>query len=98
MSVRLKVVSRPNKRGDCVNNARPCPWVSCRHHLGVEIQKSGAVRETGASETCSLDVADRGEHTLEEVGVILGMSRQAVQQFERRALARLKDRRLGGYR
>ena len=98
MSVRLKVFSRPKSRDNCVDSVRPCPWVSCRHHLGLEVYKSGAIRETGASESCSLDVADRGEHTLEEVGAILGLSRQAVQQLERRALARLKDRRLGEYR
>jgi hypothetical protein len=24
---------RPRTRGDCLGGPRPCPWVSCKHHL-----------------------------------------------------------------
>jgi hypothetical protein len=30
-------IPRPRTRGDCQLEARPCPWVSCRHHLLLEI-------------------------------------------------------------
>lgn len=30
-------VQRPTKRSECVDGPRPCPWVSCRHHLLLEI-------------------------------------------------------------
>jgi hypothetical protein len=57
----------PATRGECLaggsNEARPCQFIQCRHHLGA-----GAI---GNSETCSLDVADAGEHTLEEVAALL---------------------------
>lgn len=28
---------RPRTRGECKDGPRPCPWVSCRHHLLLEI-------------------------------------------------------------
>jgi len=41
-------------------------------------------------ETCSLDVADRGGITLEEVGDILNLTRERVRQVEVRGLLKLK--------
>lgn len=32
---------RPRTRGDCVNAVRPCPWLSCAHHLGIDIELRG---------------------------------------------------------
>ena len=26
-------ITRPRTRADCVRGPRPCPWISCRHHL-----------------------------------------------------------------
>lgn len=26
---------RPRTRGDCAAGPRPCPWISCRHHLAL---------------------------------------------------------------
>jgi len=40
-------------------------------------------------ETCSLDVANRGEHTLEQVGEILRFSRQRGEQIEKTAREKL---------
>lgn len=65
---------RPRTRAACVNGPRPCPWVSCRHHLEHE------------DESCSLDVADQGEHTLAEVGELLGLTRERIRQIELKAL------------
>lgn len=34
--VHLPIVQqRPRTRGDCENGPRPCPWVSCKHHLAL---------------------------------------------------------------
>lgn len=41
-----------------------------------------------ATESCVLDVAERGEHTLAEVGEAIGLTRQRIQQIETGALAR----------
>jgi hypothetical protein len=58
---------RPKTRADCVDGARPCPWVSCRYHLALDVNpRNGAIKlNFGTSEidempeTCALDVADR---------------------------------------
>lgn len=37
---RLRMLSeRPRTRGDCKDGVRPCPWFSCRHHLGLDIHE-----------------------------------------------------------
>ena len=57
----------PKTRADCVNGPRPCPWTECRYHI------------PGDGPTCTLDVADDGEHTPAEVAKILGLTRQGVE-------------------
>jgi hypothetical protein len=42
------------------------------------------------TESCALDVADRGGATLEEVGRLLNVSRQSVAEIEAYALAQLR--------
>jgi DNA-directed RNA polymerase sigma subunit (sigma70/sigma32) len=42
------------------------------------------------AETCSLDVADKGGITLEEVGEILNLTRERIRQVEVRGLLKLK--------
>lgn len=41
-------------------------------------------------DTCSLDVADRGEHTLHEVGEVLRMTRERARQVEAMGLRKAK--------
>ena len=92
------VTPRPRTRGDCVNGPRPCPWVSCRHHLFFDEVK-GKTRPTWPGlephelpETCSLDVADREEINLADIGRLLNVTRERVRQIESRALAKLLKR------
>ena len=42
------------------------------------------------SETCALDVADRGGTTLEEVGAIMNLTRERIRQVEVKGLAKLQ--------
>lgn len=92
-------VERPVTRGDCLTMPRPCPFVSCRAHLAVDVdRKTGAIRLAfpnveiwEMAETCSLDVADRGGVTLEEVGALTNTTRERARQVEFRALARSRD-------
>lgn len=88
----------PATRGDCLVMDRPCPFVSCRYHLHLDVDpKSGGLKILRPDidvwelkETCVLDVASRGELTLEQVGVIMNITRERVRQIERDALQKLK--------
>lgn len=87
---------RPKTRGDCVEVPRPCPYVSCKHHLYLEVTQSGGIRITfpdhgpeHMSDSCVLDVADRDGQTLHEVGQILNLTRERIRQLEVRALSKL---------
>lgn len=85
--------ARPKTRGECVGSVRPCPWVACRHHLGLEVRGDRVIeREPAAgSPTCSLDVADASEPaTLKAIGDALGVTRERIRQIESKALAKLR--------
>ncbi len=91
------VAERPRTRGEC-GTQRPCPFVSCRHHLYLDINpETGSIKfnfpdlePEDLKESCSLDVADRYGVTLEETGGILNITRERVRQLEVRALLTLK--------
>ena len=76
----------------------PCPLVSCSHHLYLDVNpESGAIKLNfphlevwEMAETCSLDVADRGGITLEEVGAILNLTRERIRQVEVRGLTKIR--------
>ena len=74
---------RPRTRGDCVDGPRPCPWRTCRYHLADMLRRA-------SEESCALDVADRGGATLEELGEILGVTRERVRQLEAAALFKVR--------
>ncbi|HTV23629.1 MAG TPA: sigma factor-like helix-turn-helix DNA-binding protein [Polyangiaceae bacterium] len=90
--------SKPRERSACAGGARPCPYVSCKHHLYVDVSpRTGAIKlnfpdlevwEMGDS--CALDVADRGGTTLEDVGAIMNLTRERIRQVEVKALAKLE--------
>jgi hypothetical protein len=92
-------VDRPGTRDGCSGMARPCPFVSCSHHLYLDVNpETGAIKLNfphlevwEMAETCSLDVADRGGITLEEVGAILNLTRERIRQVEVRGLSKIKD-------
>lgn len=98
-----RVEPRPRTRGECAGGSRPCPWAGCRHHLGLDVSASGSLTFTRGLAadpaqmvpSCSLDVADEGAHSLEEIGDILNLSRERVRQIIDRALARRRLRGLG---
>jgi hypothetical protein len=91
-------VDRPVTRADCANGERPCPFVSCKHHLFLDVSaRTGAIKLNfpdlevwEMTETCALDVADRGGTTLEEVGAIMNLTRERIRQVEVKGLAKLE--------
>ena len=90
---------RPRSRGDCRTAPRPCPWVSCKYHLYLDIvPQSGSIKMNfpdlevwEMSETCALDVADRGGITLEDVGNLLNLTRERIRQVERSGIDTLRS-------
>lgn len=88
---------RPEVRADCQQAMRPCPYVGCRYHLYIDVNPSGNFRINfpnvepwDLEESCALDVADRGDHNLEEIGDIMGITRERVRQIESVALSKLE--------
>ena len=92
-----QVFDRPHTRGECVGGARPCLYVGCRHNLYLDVNLTGGLKlnfpdlePEDLVETCSLDVADRGTTTLEDVGHMMNLTRERVRQIEVRALLRVR--------
>jgi len=92
---------KPKTRSECKDMDRPCPFVSCKYHLYIDVHPvRGSIKLNfpdveiwEMTETCALDVADRGGITLEEVGEIMNLTRERVRQVETAGLARLQDYR-----
>jgi Sigma-70, region 4 len=88
---------KPNTRAECIDGPRPCPYVSCQHHLFLDVSaRTGAIKLNfpdlevwDMNESCALDVADRGGTTLEDVGAIMNLTRERIRQVEVKALAKL---------
>jgi len=89
---------RPTIRAECTCGERPCPFVSCKYHLYLDVNpETGSIKLNfphmdvwDMPETCALDVADRGGITLEEVGEIMNLTRERIRQVEVRGLLKLK--------
>jgi hypothetical protein len=90
-------IERPETRADCASGARPCPFVSCKHHLYLDVSaRTGAIKLNfpdlevwEMTDTCALDIADRGGTTLEEVGAIMNLTRERIRQVEVKGLAKM---------
>jgi hypothetical protein len=89
---------RPQSRAECANGPRPCMFISCKHHLYLDVNPAtGSIKLNfpdkevwELEETCALDVADRGGITLEEVGSIMNLTRERIRQVETRGLLKLR--------
>jgi hypothetical protein len=89
---------KPRTRLECAEGPRPCPFVSCKHHLYIDVSaRTGAIKLNfpdlevwDLGESCALDVADRGGTTLEDVGAIMNLTRERIRQVEVKALAKLE--------
>jgi len=89
---------RPRTRGEC-GHLRPCPYVSCRFHLYLDVLPTGNLKLNFPDlepwqlhPSCALDVADRGPHGHEAVGAAINVTFERARQIEESALAKLKKR------
>lgn len=99
----VQIGGRPPTRAVCRTGPRPCPYVSCRHHLFVDVSEYGALKlnfpDRDVDElpaTCALDVAERGGLSLEEVGALLNVTRERARQIEASALRKILRAIMGG--
>lgn len=91
--------AQPSTREDCRAGERPCPYISCKYHLYLDVDpNTGSVKFNFPNlevweipETCSLDVADRDGATLEEVAGIYNLTRERIRQFEREVRERMSE-------
>lgn len=88
--------NRPATRADCEAGERPCPYLSCRFNLYLDVTPAGGITLNfpdlelhEMAETCALDVADRQGSTLEHVGSLMNVTRERVRQIEAKAAAKL---------
>ena len=93
----VALLPRPSSRTQCRTGVRPCPWVSCRYNLYLDVRADGILRinfpdrepeEMTAS--CSLDLAEDGPRTLDQVAALMGMSRERARQIEEVAMGQLR--------
>lgn len=89
---------RPRNRTECAGGERPCPWVSCRYHLYLEVTEAGSIRIAHPglepwelAETCALDLVDREPDgvTLGIVGALLNLTRERTRQVQETALTHM---------
>lgn len=78
-----------------------CPFVRCRYHLYLDINRSsGSIKMNfpdveepiDLARTCSMERAMITDHTLEEVGVMMNLTKERVRQIETMALGNQRYR------
>ena len=97
--------TRPKTRGECVSVPRPCPYVSCRYNLFLDIKEDGGgginynlsknatPDQMPKNASCALDVADAHTGvgmTLDHIGEFFGINRERIRQIEQMALDKIK--------
>jgi DNA-directed RNA polymerase sigma subunit (sigma70/sigma32) len=75
--------------------------VSCKYNLYLDVKPSGAVlinfpdREVSdMTESCALDVAERGVTKLIEIGAMMNITRERIRQVEAIAVRKLERNKL----
>jgi hypothetical protein len=96
----------PLHRDECRDDERPCPFVSCRFHLFLDVDPyrgsiklnfpdllddDGTPRLEQMLETCALDVTDRGGVTLDALAEIMNLTRERVRQLELEVLQKYES-------
>ena len=93
----VALLPRPTSRAQCRTGVRPCPWVSCRYNLYLDVRRDGIVKlnfpdrdPDGMTTSCALDLAEDGPRTLDQVAALMGMSRERARQIEEYAMSQIR--------
>jgi|KBSSwiStaDraftv2_1062776.scaffolds.fasta_scaffold00132_86 hypothetical protein len=92
------LTDRPRTWGECSERTGPCAWVSCKHHLYLDVNPdTGSIKlnfpdlePEELEHPCALRLTANGGLTLEEVGERINLTRERVRQVETRALWKLR--------
>ena len=90
---------RPKTRAECIDGPRPCPFVSCKHHLYLDVKEDTNSIKLNFPHldvwemlhSCALDVAELGGLTLEDVGRIMNLTRERIRQVEVVGIEKLRE-------
>jgi hypothetical protein len=90
----------PANRGECMTGPRPCPHVSCKHHMHSDVDPdTGSLKVNfpelapwAIAHSCALDLSDMGGLTLEETGHAMNLTLERVRQIEVLALRKMRRR------
>lgn len=91
---------KPHKRGECLqgeNAQRPCPYVSCKYHLFLDVDAYGKITINSPvpveemQHSCALDVSESPhEVTLDMIGKLYSVTRERIRQIEEKGLRKLR--------
>ncbi len=92
------VLTRPKTRAECKNMEGPCPYVGCKYNLYLDINKNnGSIKFNfpdlefdELEETCALNIIEKGETTLEDIGKHMNLTRERVRQIQDNVIEKLK--------
>lgn len=79
--------ARPKTRADCIDGLRPCPWISCKHHMIHTNPKWPELTDDAVVDliermtvSCVLDVIDFCPEgmSFKQIGQTFGKSKQFV--------------------
>jgi hypothetical protein len=86
----------PATWGECRGGPRPCPRVSCRYHLFLDVDWRGSIKFNNPDReveelrpSCALDVAEGRPKTLDAVAKLMNLTREAVRKIEIKAMAKI---------
>ena len=81
-------MKKPTKRSHCKNSIRPCPWISCKHHMIWFVPSPHCLsndqlldKVINMKDSCDLDISDNGGVTEKKLAVILGLSLVRIRQI-----------------
>ena len=86
---------RPKERSECQGIGRPCPFVSCKYNLFLDVTEIGTIKFNFSDIeelkfNCVLDWAELGGITLDKIGDLMLITRERVRQTEEKALQRFR--------
>jgi hypothetical protein len=71
-------------------------YLEVRHNPGEEIPRikilhpSRLPADVPPRESCALDIADSGPHTLDQVAQVLGLTRERIRQIEAKTMKKIR--------